>query len=151
MNLPHRTEGRLRHLPLLVYDGDCGFCARSVRFIEHRVKPKCTITAWQFAELHALGVTELRAQREMLWITRSGTVYGGSRALAKALLSAGGGWRILGGLLLTVPLRWLSQGVYRLIAVNRHRLPGSTAACAVGVPPGRPTQTPQPSVPSSTE
>ncbi|WP_063895071.1 DUF393 domain-containing protein [Streptomyces sp. Root369] len=149
MNLPHRTEGRLQNLALLLYDGDCGFCARSVQFIKRYVQPKCTFLAWQFTDLTALGVTEQRAQREMLWITPAGTVYGGSRALAKALLSAGRGWRILGALLLTLPVRWLSQGVYRLIANIRHSLPGGTAACSVGARPGRPTQTPHSSDPSS--
>ncbi|MFG3024745.1 thiol-disulfide oxidoreductase DCC family protein [Streptomyces sp. NPDC048254] len=139
MSLSHRTERRLQHLPLLVYDGDCGFCAGSVRFLKRRIKPKCTVRAWQFSDLDALGVTERRARREVLWVTPTGTVYGGSRALAKALLSAGRGWHILGGLLLTVPVRWLSHGVYRLVAANRHKLPGGTTSCHAGVHPGQPT------------
>ncbi|MEV6113592.1 DUF393 domain-containing protein [Streptomyces sp. NPDC052109] len=149
MNLPHRTEGRPRGLPLLVYDGDCGFCAGTVRFVERRIKPKCTVSAWQFTDLDAVGVTEQRAQREVLWVTPTGTVYGGSRALAKALLSAGRGWHILGGLLLTAPVRWLSHGVYRLVATNRHKLPGGTAACRVGARPDRLTSTPRAAGPAS--
>jgi predicted DCC family thiol-disulfide oxidoreductase YuxK len=131
MNPHPRTESRPRQSPLLVYDGDCGFCTSSVRFIERHVKPRCTVTAWQRTDLDALGVTERRAQYEALWVTPAGTVHGGHRAVAKALLSAGRGWRILGALLLTPPVRWLAHGVYRLIADNRHRMPGGTAACSL--------------------
>jgi predicted DCC family thiol-disulfide oxidoreductase YuxK len=31
----------------------------------------------------------------------------------------------------TPPVRWLAAGVYRLIANNRQRMPGGTAACAL--------------------
>ncbi|MEW2287803.1 DUF393 domain-containing protein [Streptomyces sp. NPDC047841] len=148
MNLSHRTDGRLPQLSLLVYDGDCGFCTASVRFITRHVRPKCTVSAWQFTDLEALGVTERRAQHEVLWVTPTGTVYGGSQALAKALLSAGPRWHILGGLLLTVPVRWLSHGVYRLVAARRHQLPGGTATCRAGARTGRPAQSSQPAPPS---
>ncbi|MFF2651449.1 thiol-disulfide oxidoreductase DCC family protein [Streptomyces sp. NPDC058045] len=135
MDDPHPT--RLR--PLLVYDGDCGFCAASVRFVEHRARPNCTVVAWQFTNLDALGATERRARREVLWVTPTGTVYGGSSALAKALLSGGGRWwHILGGLLLTAPVRPFARGVYRLVAANRHKLPDGTTACRVGAGPPSP-------------
>lgn len=131
MNADPRPASRPRKAPLLVYDGDCGFCTASVRFIERRIKPACEVTAWQFTDLDALGVTPLRAQHEALWVTPAGTVHGGAQAVAKALLSAGGGWGILGGSLLTFPVQWPAHLVYRLIADHRHRLPGSTGACAV--------------------
>ncbi|OKI03479.1 thiol-disulfide oxidoreductase [Streptomyces sp. CB02923] len=121
--------------PVLVYDGDCGFCTTCVRFAERRIRPRCTITAWQFADLAALGVTEERAGHEVLWITPAGTVYGGAQAVAKLLMSARGGWAVPGALL-TLPLvRQAARAVYRLIADNRHRMPGGTAACSM--PPHR--------------
>ncbi|MFI0240376.1 thiol-disulfide oxidoreductase DCC family protein [Streptomyces sp. NPDC016845] len=117
--------------PALVFDGDCGFCTTSVKFAERWVRPRCEIVPWQFADLDALGTTQERAEYEALWVTPAGTVYGGSRAVAKALLSAGGAWPVLGALLTLPPVSWAAHGVYRLIAENRHRLPGGTAACAV--------------------
>lgn len=123
--------------PVLVFDGDCGFCTTSVRFAERRVRPRCEIVPWQFADLEALGTTQERAEYEVLWVTPVGTVYGGSQAVAKALLSAGRGWAVLGALLTLPPLRWAAHGVYRLVADNRHRMPGGTAACAM--PGSRPT------------
>ncbi|MEV0528856.1 DUF393 domain-containing protein [Streptomyces sp. NPDC050439] len=128
----------MRIQPVLVFDGDCGFCTTSVRFVERRVRPRCEIIPWQFADLEALGVPQERAEYEVLWVTPTGTVYGGSQAVAKALLSAGPGWSVLGALLTLPPLRWAAHVVYRLIANNRHRLPGGTAACALrgSRPPG---------------
>lgn len=127
-----RASGTAGALPLLVYDGDCGFCSSAVSFARRRIGPRCTPVAWQFTELEALGVPRGRAEREVLWITPTGSVYGGARAVAKLLLSAGGGWSVLGGALLALPpVRWTAQALYRVVAANRHRLPGGSPACAL--------------------
>ncbi|QRX96004.1 thiol-disulfide oxidoreductase DCC family protein [Streptomyces noursei] len=123
------TPSRTR--PVLVYDGDCGFCTTSVRFAERHIRPRCRITAWQFADLQELGVTQQRAEHEVLWITPTGTVHGGARAVAKVLLNAGGPWAVAGAVLMLPPVRWFAHAAYRLIADNRHRMPGGTAACAL--------------------
>ncbi|WP_030370804.1 thiol-disulfide oxidoreductase DCC family protein [Streptomyces rimosus] len=117
--------------PVLVYDGDCGFCTTSVRFAERRIRPRCTVTAWQFTDLEVLGVTQERAEHEVLWITPHGTVYGGAQAVAKLLMSARGVWAVPGALLTLPPFRQLAHVVYRLVADNRHRMPGGTAACSL--------------------
>lgn len=126
----------MRSQATLVYDGDCGFCASSVVFAERRIRPRCAATPWQFTDLAALGVTERRARHEVLWITPSGRVHGGVRAVSHLLRSAGPGWRALGLLLAVPPVRWLGHAAYRLIANNRHRMPGGAPACAVRPGPG---------------
>ncbi|WP_077063753.1 thiol-disulfide oxidoreductase DCC family protein [Streptomyces sp. MP131-18] len=117
--------------PVLVYDGDCGFCTSSMQFARRRIRPRCEATPWQFADLAALGVTRERAEHEVLWVTPTGAVYGGAHAVAKLLMSAGGAWAVLGALLRLPPQRWAAHGVYRLVAANRRRMPGGTPACAV--------------------
>ncbi|MEU8743325.1 DUF393 domain-containing protein [Streptomyces parvulus] len=121
----------MRTSPLLVFDGDCGFCTTAVRVLERRVRPRCRTVARQRADLGALGVSGDRAAHEVLWVTPVGTVYGGSDAVAKLLLSAGGVWRLLGAALLVPPARNAAHVLYRLVADNRSRLPGRTEACAV--------------------
>lgn len=116
--------------PVLVFDGDCGFCTTSVGVVQHLVRPRCEAVAWQHADLASLGVTVERARHEALWVTPDGRVYGGVRAVAKMLLSAGGLWSVVGAVLTLPPVRWAAHGVYRLVADNRGRLPGETAACA---------------------
>ncbi|MFF5637080.1 thiol-disulfide oxidoreductase DCC family protein [Streptomyces sp. NPDC012825] len=121
----------MRSRPVLVYDGDCGFCTTAARFTERRVRPRCDVVPWQFADLGALGVTRERAAYEVLWVTPGGGVDGGARAVAKALVSAGGTWALLGRTLLLPGARWIARRVYRVVAAHRHRLPGGTPACAV--------------------
>ncbi|MEU7636298.1 DUF393 domain-containing protein [Streptomyces sp. NPDC039016] len=120
-----------RTRPVLVYDGDCGFCTTSVNIAERYLRPRCLITAWQFTDLDALGVTQQRAEHEVLWITPTGTVHGGAQAVAKLLLGAGAPWSVAGAVLTLPPVRWITHAVYRLIATNRHRMPGGTPACAL--------------------
>jgi predicted DCC family thiol-disulfide oxidoreductase YuxK len=117
--------------PTLVFDGDCGFCTRSADFARRLLPDACRVASWQTTDLDSIGVTSARAQREVLWISDSGAVVGGARAVAAALRAAGGLWALLGLLLLVPPLSWLAQAVYRVVAANRMRLPGGTATCAL--------------------
>ncbi|MEU7897779.1 DUF393 domain-containing protein [Nonomuraea sp. NPDC049152] len=116
--------------PVLVFDGDCGFCTTCVRFVERRLRTKAKIIAWQFADLDELGVTQARAEYELLWVEERG-VFGGAQAVARLLIDAGLPWSALGLLLRVPPVRWLVHGFYRVVADNRGRLPGGTPACAL--------------------
>ncbi|NVI91371.1 DUF393 domain-containing protein [Actinomadura sp. BRA 177] len=115
--------------PVLVYDGDCGFCTSSVRFLERHVPVQATVVAFQFADLDALGTTAERAQHEVLWIDRTGRVSGGAEAIGRMLTAADGLWRVPGVVMRVPPVSWIAHGVYRLVANNRQRMPGGTAAC----------------------
>ncbi|MFE0380518.1 thiol-disulfide oxidoreductase DCC family protein [Streptomyces inhibens] len=128
----------MRRQPVLVYDGDCAFCTSSVRFAERRLRPRCEAAPWQFTDLEKLGVTQQRAEHEVLWVTPNGSVHGGAQAVAKLLLSAHGGWPLVGALLTLPPVRWFARGVYRVVANNRQKMPGGTPACAL--PASRATQ-----------
>lgn len=118
--------------PILLFDGDCGFCAAAVRLTRTRVAPHVRFVPWQMADLPALGVTEAQADREILWIIPgTGTVQGGARAAARVLMQGSAPWRLAGRLLRLPPVSWAARAVYRAVARNRHRLPGGTAACSL--------------------
>ncbi|MDF6017080.1 DUF393 domain-containing protein [Streptomyces sp. JH34] len=125
----------MRTRPVLIYDGDCAFCTSSVRFAEQHLRLRCEVSPWQFTDLDVHGVTQERAEYELLWVTPTGDVHGGVQAVAKLLLNAGRGWAVPGALLTLPPLRWIAHGVYRLVANNRERMPGGTPAC--GLPADR--------------
>jgi len=116
---------------VLLYDGDCGFCTSCVRLLE-RIGPDAEIVAWQLTDLAELGLTEAKAADAVQWVQANGAIRSGHEAIAAVLSTAGGAWRIVGRTLLLPGFSWIAARLYRLIADNRYRLPGSTPACAVG-------------------
>ncbi len=117
--------------PILIFDGDCGFCTMSINFVQRWIKPRARIVAWQLTDLDALGVTQQECAEAIQWIPRHGQKLSGGAAAAAALKSAPSPWPLLGALLDAPALRVVTDRAYKLIARNRYRLPGSTPACKV--------------------
>ncbi|MYW07733.1 DUF393 domain-containing protein [Streptomyces sp. SID2563] len=118
-------------LPALFYDGDCAFCSRVISGLVRAPRRQVNVYAWQGVDLGKFDIGEQRAAREMLWVHGDGRVTGGSMAFADLFDRLGGPWRVPALLLRIPPTSWLAAGVYRVIARNRHRMPGGTAACAL--------------------
>ena len=116
--------------PVLVFDGDCAFCTSSAHLLE-RFGPEAKVVAWQLADLDALGITAAQATEAVQWIGADGTVRSGHEAIAAALATAGWPWRLAARVILLPGISSLAAATYRLIARNRHRLPGGTPACAI--------------------
>lgn len=117
--------------PVFVFDGDCAFCTSSARLLE-RIGPEAEIVAWQLADLDELGITAAQASEAVRWIDAEGVVRSGHEAIAAALGTAGWPWRTAGRVILLPVVSPLAAATYRLVARNRHRLPGGTPACAIG-------------------
>jgi predicted DCC family thiol-disulfide oxidoreductase YuxK len=115
----------------LVYDGDCAFCTGSVAAIARSGLAASRIVAWQHADLPALGLTGEQCERELQWVGADGHRDGGAQAVARLLLASGPPWSLAGAVLQVSLARCLAAAVYRLVAGNRHRLPGGTPACAL--------------------
>jgi predicted DCC family thiol-disulfide oxidoreductase YuxK len=118
-----------RTRPLLLYDGDCAFCTTCARVLEKRIRPNAEIVAWQLTDLDELGVTAEQAAAAVQWVEIDGTLRSGHEAIAATLGAAGRAWRLAGRLILLPGISWVAAAVYRLVAGNRHRLPGGTPAC----------------------
>jgi predicted DCC family thiol-disulfide oxidoreductase YuxK len=128
----HASEQPVADRPVFLYDGGCGFCTSCARFIERHIPTAADVTPWQFADLQALGVSQAEAEASVQWIDlRPGRAARacGPAAIARLLVDAGSCWRPLGRFLDMRPIRWVAEPAYRLVARNRHRLPGGTAAC----------------------
>lgn len=122
---------------LLLYDGACGFCARSVQWIL-RFEQRHTL---RFATLQGGLGSEIRASHpeleradSVVWVERD--TPGGERvfvrfaAVLRALDYVGGGWGVLASVGAIVP-RVIGDQMYDFIARHRHQLTRDGRACLV--------------------
>ena len=116
---------------VLVYDGDCAFCTKCVDWAERHLPLRPHVVAWQHADLQALGLTQAQCEHSVQWVEPSGRVRSGAKAVGTWWWGCRGFWRVPAALCLVPPASWVAAGVYRLIAINRSRLPGGTAACSM--------------------
>lgn len=136
-NIRRPIPGAVAHqrLPILIFDGDCGFCTMSVDFMKRWIRPRAQIVAWQFADLNALGLTQIECTEAVQWVPTSGEHTSGAAAVAHVLRASPAPWPIAGFTMAAPIIRVVADRIYTLIAKNRYRLPGSTPACKVAAQP----------------
>jgi predicted DCC family thiol-disulfide oxidoreductase YuxK len=127
---------RDRERGLLIFDGDCGFCTTSARFVSRWVdrRDRYEVQPWQELDLAPLGVTEADCIEAAQFVRCDGSVVSGHRAIAAGLTHGAPLWRPLGHLLTLPGVSQLAARVYTWVADHRYALPGGTAACAPGIP-----------------
>jgi predicted DCC family thiol-disulfide oxidoreductase YuxK len=127
-------------LPILVYDGDCGFCTRWVTVLQRRMRAFPNAQPWQRLDLTALGLTEPQVREAVQWVGRDGTQRSGARVASELLrYQPSRTLRVLGALCDTAVVRPVAAVLYRWVAAHRYQLPGGTAACHVEAPHPEPT------------
>ena len=112
----------------LVYDADCGFCTVCADWLaDHGT---ATLEPWQALDLEALGLTVDDVTTAAYWLDADGRVAArGAGAVSAALRTCRGGYPLLGRLMRLPVARTVADAAYGVVARNRHRLPGGTAAC----------------------
>ena len=152
--------GELRPRATLVFDGDCAFCTSAVNWGRRHLGAAADFVPWQELDLEAEGLSEEKVLRAVQWLPApnvKGPIRSGAGAIGRLLLTSRWPWRPLGALGLLPPFSWVAALAYRVIAANRHRLPGGTPACAVpsaraaAVPAESPLVTESPLVSESPE
>lgn len=121
--------------PLLIYDGDCGFCSSSAKWVAQKWRGpnRATLVPWQHlspSRLDELGLSQDDVTCAAWWV-EGGLKFRGHLAVAKALLRAGRGWRLVGRFLL---LGWVQRPAacgYQVVVRNRYHLPGGSEACRI--------------------
>ena len=124
--------------PILLYDGDCAFCARSVRFLlDHDTRRRDAHLA---AKTSAAGRAVLARHHGMaavdslVWVESAASTGEVALVRSDALLAIarylGGGWSVLAAMSRIIP-RALRELGYRAIAANRRRLSFGAPACVV--------------------
>jgi predicted DCC family thiol-disulfide oxidoreductase YuxK len=118
--------------PVLVFDGECGFCTSSARWLERHARRPVSVEPWQRLDLGALGLSAPETAAAAWWVDEHGIRHRGHRAVGYALRACAPGWRILGWACLVPPFSWCAAVTYRLVARFRGHLPGRTPACRAG-------------------
>ncbi|PXY36313.1 thiol-disulfide oxidoreductase DCC family protein [Prauserella flavalba] len=118
--------------PRLLFDGDCGFCTRSVTWLDRRGMLGYPFLPWQTVADDELPVPVERLMTEVVLELPDGTTLGGADALAATVGASASPWRVAGHLLRLPGVRHVARAVYRVIARNRYRMPGASAACKIG-------------------
>jgi predicted DCC family thiol-disulfide oxidoreductase YuxK len=111
---PNRMEK-----PVLVWDGDCGFCKRSVLRVVRQVGDRIRYVTYQSVHEQFETIDEEDFQTSVYFIEPDGRAYRGAEAVYRAF-----SWRPKGSLLLRmyhdVPgFAGLSEWGYRRVANNR--------------------------------
>ena len=115
--------------PILIFDGDCGFCTTTANYVVKHSKTPILAHAWQLIDVTQFGVLQVQAQQRVYMVDGI-HVYGGHEAFAH-ILRLQNNW-FLGAvafLMVVPPLCWVSKIGYALVAKYRHKLPGGTPAC----------------------
>lgn len=119
------SEGRL------LFDGDCGFCTRSVRWLANLGILAYPAVPWQTVPDAELPVPVKQLMTEVVLELPHGRTLGGADALSASVCASGSGLRFLGRLANLPVVRSIARAVYRMVARNRYRIPGASAACKV--------------------
>jgi predicted DCC family thiol-disulfide oxidoreductase YuxK len=122
--------------PVLIFDGDCGFCTTCARLLERWVvrKGSLAVTPWQRLNLDDFGLTSEQCIAAVQWVGEGGQVASGHAAIAATLRDGRPVWRPAGALLMAPGLSWLAARLYSWVAAHRYALPGGTPACRVKGP-----------------
>ena len=119
---------------IILFDGTCGFCERSVRFVATRDNGYFKFGASQNPEGQALlakyGTTR-EAARSMILI-EDGEIFLRSTAALMIARRMTAPWR-WAAILLYVP-RPIRDAIYRVVAAVRHRIAGRSNACEIPPP-----------------
>ena len=122
---------------ILVYDGSCGFCSRSVQFILRHERRHDLLFVTRDSPLGQDLRRHFRLEgvESMLWVDGDQTSIE-SNAVLRAARYLGGTWSALAALGSLLP-SFLRNWAYRLIARHRRKLSSVATSCLVPTPEQR--------------
>jgi predicted DCC family thiol-disulfide oxidoreductase YuxK len=115
---------------ILFFDGACGMCTRSRNLLLKidRTRKLQTEALQSPGTAERLGIAPSQLLESVRWLDASGAVYSGAEA-ANAALSSAIGTRLPLALYRIPGIRSIEDAVYRWVAANRYRFPGTTPYC----------------------
>lgn len=133
--IPDIYREMMEEKKIVLFDGVCNLCNRSVQFIIKRDHHK----QFHFASLQGKTGQQLLAQFHLpadnlnsFILIENGTLYRKSSAALRVCRKLGGAWPLLYGFII-VPA-FIRDAVYSLIAKNRYKWFGKTESCMIPAP-----------------
>src|SRR5687768_16120825 len=122
--------------PIVVFDGECGFCSSSIQFVlrherNHvlRFAAQQSPVGRQLLERHGLAITA----NDSVVLFDGDHAYLRSDASLRIASYMGGIWKVMAAIGRVVP-RFIREPAYRLVASNRYRIAGRLESCAIPSP-----------------
>ena len=116
----------------LLYDGDCGFCTKSALFAKSRLAKDLDIITWQSVDdLKKYDLSVNDVTKRAYFIDDENKAIGGSKAIFSVGKLMKNPWRLIAKFLSLPIFSWITETVYKLVAKNRHHMPGSTQSCRI--------------------
>ncbi len=128
--------------PVLLYDGECGLCNRTVRMLLRldrrgvlRFAALQSAPAQEFLRSHGLPTEDFSTLVLVPdWARRSEKRFAvRTDGIAGALWMCGGGSRVLAALLYSIP-RFVRDGVYKFVSRTRYKIFGPWRECPLSRP-----------------
>ena len=108
---------------MLIFDGDCGFCRRSVRWT-YAAGGRFEAVPNAEVDPAPLGLTRAELEEAVWWVAPDSSIHRGHAAIARVLETSR--WlpvRLVGRLVRSRVVAPLARGTYAWVAANRGRLP----------------------------
>jgi predicted DCC family thiol-disulfide oxidoreductase YuxK len=110
-------------VPVVLYDGNCGFCSRSVQFIWRKNKKRNILFASLQSETAAKLAESLQTPAwdlNSMVLVENGKAYRYSSGALRVCKHLRGLWKLMYGFLIVPP--FIRDFFYKRIAANRHKL-----------------------------
>ena len=123
--------------PIVFFDGVCGLCNSTVNWLlardpQHRLR----FAPLQGAAAERLVKSEIRNRLDTLVFVRDGQTFVRTAAVSRMLMTLGGLWKVLGGLLWMIPWPVRDLG-YCIVSRLRYRMFGKHESCRLPTPQER--------------
>lgn len=141
--MDNETQSNAGHF-ILFYDGECGFCNKSVQFVlRHDRRDRFLFATLQGPFANQILPKHQKDPRDlntMYLLINQGepteSVLAKSSAVARVLKELGGAWKVFGLLMGALP-RSIRDWGYDVVARNRYRIAGKGDACPIPSPKDR--------------
>ena len=116
---------------VFLYDGTCGFCTTSARWLQRHAASTARVEAWQQADLSRLGLSAEDCTEALQWVD-DGRRAVGPDAVAAYLQTSTHSWQTAGRVLTSPVPKRVAWPVYRWVAHHRSHHPRGGAALERG-------------------